>query len=112
MTFADDFTPNDEQELEETTDYPVAFGITFTPLVSGITFAIIGLLGSAYILVYFGLPVQQNYQTLLTKKTEKQVGIQGEEKLEAQLRKLESEVRKAQSIKPKILEEIFAGEKK
>ncbi len=110
MTFADNFTPNDENELEEDTSYPVAFGITFTPLVSGITFAIIGLLGSAYIFVSFGLPVLQNYQTLVTNKIEKQAKIQGEEELEEQLRKLESEVRKAQSIKPKILEEMWAGE--
>ena len=110
MTFADNFTPNDENELEEDTSYPVAFGITFTPLVSGITFAIIGLLGSAYIVVSFGLPVLQNSKTLLTKKIEKGVGIQRDEKLEEQLRKLESEIQLAQDMQPKMFEEIFAGE--
>ena len=112
MTFADDFTPSDDQEiLEDAPDYPEAFGVTFTPLVSGITLGILGCLGAGYILTSLVLPVQENYQTLKASAQEKAAQIQDQEgkRLDAKLVKLESEIREAQSLKPKVMQ-VFSGQ--
>jgi type IV pilus assembly protein PilO len=67
MTFADDFA-NDKEGAAE--DYPSAFGITFTPQITGIAIAIIGLVGAGYMFINMVLPAQQKYQEASTKKEE------------------------------------------
>ena len=46
MTVGDDFIPVEEgQELDEPS-YPTVFGISLTPVVSGIGIAVLGLVGA------------------------------------------------------------------
>ncbi len=67
MTFSGDFL--DEEGLEE--DYPSAFGITFTPIVSGIALAIVGIVGAGYIFMNMVAPAQEGYKSTEKQKAEK-----------------------------------------
>ena len=69
MTFADDFAA-ENRGLEE--DYPTAFGITFTPTVTGIALAVLGVVGVGYIFINMVRPAQERYQQASTKKQELQ----------------------------------------
>ncbi len=67
MTYADqDFLPVEGQE--EAPNYPTAFGITFTPRVSGIVFGLLGLAAAAYLLVNVVQPAWQQNQDLRQQK--------------------------------------------
>lgn len=68
MTFADDFAT--EKGVAE--DYPSAFGISFTPKVTGIAIAIAGVALAAYAFINFVSPAQAKYKEASTKKIELQ----------------------------------------
>ncbi|MEQ8997406.1 MAG: hypothetical protein RID53_13015 [Coleofasciculus sp. B1-GNL1-01] len=91
MTYADpDFIPVEEQEEEPS--YPVAFGITFTPKVSGIVFAVLGVLGAAYLAMNVVQPVWQEYQGLKTQRQEKEGQLQDPEEIQQQIQQKEQEL--------------------
>ena len=71
MTFAEDFL--EEKGLEE--DYPSVFGITFTPTITGIVLAVLGVVGAAYMYMNMVQPVQAKYQQLETKKEQVQAEL-------------------------------------
>jgi type IV pilus assembly protein PilO len=77
MTFADDFAA--EGKLVEE-DYPSAFGITFTPMIMGVTIAVAGITLAIYGFVKYVNPAQKSYQEALTQK----------ETLEAQLKSIKT----------------------
>ena len=112
MTFVEEFTPDEENQLEEVSNYPSAFGITFTPLISGITLAVLGFAASIYIVVYNVFPAQKQYQTLKTSKQEKEakIGQQESSQLQARIKNLETELKKIQEKKPEILEVLESDE--
>lgn len=66
MTLTGDFL---EEDLGE--DYPSAFGITFTPIVSGIALAIIGIVGAGYIFMNMVAPAKEGYNSAEQQKQEK-----------------------------------------
>ncbi|HHP7232120.1 MAG TPA: type II and III secretion system protein [Xenococcaceae cyanobacterium] len=68
MTFTGDFL-EEEQGLGE--DYPSAFGITFTPVVSGIALAVVGVVGAGYIFMNMVAPAQEGYNSVEQQKQEK-----------------------------------------
>ncbi len=105
MTFADDFISSEGEELGAGSNYTTAFGITFTPVVSGITLAIIGLLGGLYIFMNLVIPAQENYQNLKTTKEQQENQVKQQESIRLDKKKvrLEEELKEAQSLKPKIL---------
>ena len=77
MTFTDDFA-TEEQSLED--DYPSAFGITFTPVVIGVSIAVFGIALAGYGFINFVKPAQEKYNQASTKKQE----------LEGQLNKIKT----------------------
>ncbi|EDX75477.1 hypothetical protein MC7420_1395 [Coleofasciculus chthonoplastes PCC 7420] len=91
MTYADpDFIPVEEQEEEPS--YPVAFGITFTPKVSGIIFAVLGVLGAAYLAMNVVQPVWQEYQGLKTQRQEKEGQLQDRAVIQQQIQQKQQEL--------------------
>ncbi|MDJ0746622.1 MAG: type II and III secretion system protein [Xenococcaceae cyanobacterium MO_167.B27] len=68
MTLSGDFI-DEEQGLGE--DYPSAFGITFTPVVSGIALAVVGVVGAGYIFMNMVTPAQESYSSIEKQKQEK-----------------------------------------
>ncbi|MBD2540147.1 hypothetical protein [Coleofasciculus sp. FACHB-SPT36] len=78
MTVSQDFIPSDEGQDEAA--YPSAFGITFTPTVSGALLAVLGLAGAAYLVANLLLPAWTSYQQLQTdvENTEQQIQQQAQ----------------------------------
>ena len=101
MTFVDDLTV--DKELES--DYPSAFGITFTPIVSGIALAVLGIVGAGYIFMNMVRPEQEKYQQATTKKQELQGQLDkiktGD--LQLKLNQLQSELEAKKVLKSRVV---------
>lgn len=112
MTFTEEYLPDEDRELEELANYPTAFGITFTPKVTGITLAIAGLLGSLYLGMNWVLPAYQSLQQLQADKTgkEQQVAQQRSGVAATEFEKVETQLLQKEGIKQQILS-LFANEK-
>ena len=110
MTFTE--IPGRVDEFEELPNYPTAFGITFTPAVSGIALGIIGILASGYMLSSYVIPSWQKYNQLKQEKAEKLEQISEEKVLELdrQIAKVQRDLRVAETIKPQLMS-FFASEK-
>jgi Tfp pilus assembly protein PilO len=73
MTFNDDADLSLSQDFAEAeANYPQAFGITFTPQVTGIALGVVGLITAAYLLLNFVKPAYDSLQTLKEEETTKQ----------------------------------------
>lgn len=101
MTFADDFL--DDQELAG--DYPTAFGITFTPTVMGIAFAVVGLVGAGYIYTQFTSAAKQKYQEVQTQLNEKQAQLaqMSQADFPSRMAALESDLADQEALKSRVL---------
>lgn len=112
MSVSEDFIADDEQGFEEESNYPTAFGITLTPMVSGVILAVLGVLGSVYVLLNFVMPVYESYQKLKTEQEEKEQQVKqlksgriDRKIIDLQLRLEQAEAQKAQVLS------LFANEK-
>ncbi|MGK7945659.1 MAG: hypothetical protein AB4058_14445 [Microcystaceae cyanobacterium] len=105
MTYTEEFTPEDDQEFEEEVDYPTAFGITFTPKVSGISLGVLGLLTAGYLLTQFGLPILSQFNELKSQEDEKRAQVEAKQsgQLDQEKIQLESELKQAELTKQRVL---------
>jgi hypothetical protein len=76
MTFADDFNADKAMGMEGTPDYPKIFGITMTPIASGIGCAVLGVIGAGYILMNMAMPVWNDFQKIGGEKLNKESQLQ------------------------------------
>jgi type IV pilus assembly protein PilO len=109
MTFTEEF---EDRELEEFDEYPIAFGITFTPRNSGIAAAVLGLLGSFYLLFNWVMPAYNTLQQLQNDAAGKQQQVDQQKSglRPAEFQKIESQLPQKKAIKQQILS-LFAKEK-
>lgn len=105
MTFTEEYIADEDRELEELANYPTAFGITFTPRVTGIAIGIGGLLASGYLLMNWVLPAYQTLQQLQTDKTGKEQQVQQQRGgvSPAEFQKVEARLREKEALKKQIL---------
>jgi hypothetical protein len=110
MTFAEEFVP--EGQDNATPDYPVAFGVTFTPTVIGVLCGLAGIVGAIAIVMYLIMPIWTEYQTLQTSKQDKENQIQQKQagKADEKIKELEAKLQIAETLKPQILS-LFSQEK-
>lgn len=109
MTYADqDFIPVEGQE--ETPNYPTAFGITFTPKVSGLVFGVLGLLGATYLLLNLVQPAWQRYQELDAAVKQKQGQLDNQEQIQRTIQAKEKELQNAK-VKNRQVLSLFANQK-
>jgi len=101
-----------DEEFDASADYPTAFGITFTPQVSGIALGILGLVGMVYILLNFFLPAWNDYQKLKGDEAAKQAQIdqQSTGELARKMANAEVQLQQAERRKATILE-LYANSK-
>ncbi len=103
-----DFT---EEGQEEAPSYPTAFGITFTPQISGILIAVLGIAGAAYLGVTFVQPLWEAYNASQAEIKEKEQQLQDTEKIKKQIEDKKVELTEAKLQNRKVLS-LFATEKK
>jgi len=111
MTYTEEFIPGDlDQDLQEDPAYPTAFGITFTPIVGGAVFAVIGLIGAAYLFANTVLPTFQTNQELQTKIDETEIQIQQRQGSQQKINEAQQKLDLAKLQQQEVLA-LFAKEK-
>lgn len=101
MTFADDFAS--EELLEE--DYPSAFGITFTPKISGIAIAVAGITLAVYGFIQYVSPARTEYKQAVTQKQELQAQLNSIKSgdLQLKLAQLQADLADKKVLKSRVL---------
>ncbi|ELS02413.1 hypothetical protein Xen7305DRAFT_00021270 [Xenococcus sp. PCC 7305] len=102
MTFANDFIDGD-QSLDD--DYPTAFGITFSPVVSCILLSVLGIVGAGYIYMNMVAPAQKASNTLKTQLKEKQAQLNQVQQpgYEQKITKLKAQIAEQKALKAKVI---------
>ncbi|MEL4898570.1 pilus assembly protein [Crocosphaera sp. Alani8] len=113
MTFSEEFnSAQSEEDFEEqSSNYPSAFGITFTPQISGICLGVLGIIGSIYVGLTLVKPAYDNYNQLKTTEAEKQGQVVQQETGEFSQQMLEAEgkLRESESLRNQVLS-LFSSE--
>ena len=105
MIYTDQFGSEASLGFEQEENYPTAFGLTFTPQVSGISLGILGLLAALYIIFNFGSTAFDNYQRLKQIQQEKQQQLDFQ-KMRGSAQKFaqaDSELKEAKLAKTRVL---------
>ncbi|PSO50031.1 MAG: pilus assembly protein PilO [Cyanobacteria bacterium SW_9_44_58] len=110
MTFSDELPPEEQLEEEEGPQYPEAFGITFTPLVSGIAFAVLGIAGAGYMWFNFVQPARQEYSELRNQRDNLEAQIEQQPVIQGKIKELESEIQIIRSQQKEVLN-LLSSEK-
>jgi cell fate (sporulation/competence/biofilm development) regulator YlbF (YheA/YmcA/DUF963 family) len=112
MTFTEEYVPDEDRSFDEEENYPTAFGVTFTPKVSGIALALAGLLGAAFLAMNWVLPLNQEYQTLKADEQAKQDQIEQQKsgKMDERFQKIELQLKQKEALKTQVLA-LFANER-
>jgi len=111
MTYTEEFIPTEsDEELNETSDYPTAFGITFTPVISGALIGVLGLLGAAYLVVNQVLPTWEKYQEVQTKVEDTQAQIQQKQGSQQKFNAAQAKLEAAKQQRKQVLA-LFSTEK-
>lgn len=109
MTYADpDFISVEGQE--ETPNYPKAFGITFTPRVSGVVLGVLGVLGAAYLLLNVVQPEWQRYQELDADVEGKELQLEKRAQIQQQIKVAQQQLVQARQKNRQVLS-LFANER-
>ncbi|MCJ8279851.1 MAG: pilus assembly protein PilO [Rivularia sp. ALOHA_DT_140] len=78
MTFSDEMNfEGAEFEEDSSSAYPVVFGITFTPMISGILIGVLGFAGAAYMLMNLVMPAWDEFTQKQTTKADLETQIEG-----------------------------------
>lgn len=108
MTFSDELTP--EERLEEEPAYPEAFGITFTPQVSGIAIALVGVGVAGYLWVNFLQSARQEYGQLVDQRDQIEAQIENQPALAGEIQRLEGQIQTVRSQQNEVLNLLSSEE--
>ncbi|MGB6298231.1 MAG: pilus assembly protein PilO [Rivularia sp. (in: cyanobacteria)] len=79
MTFSDEMNFEGAEFEEESSAYPVVFGITFTPTISGILIGVLGIAGAAYMFSSFVKPAWDTFGEKQSTKEQLETEVQGKQ---------------------------------
>jgi len=108
MTFSDELTP--EEQLEEEAAYPEAFGITFTPQVSGIVLAVAGLGVAGYLWLNYLQPSRQEYREQVNQRDQIESQIENQPALEGEIQRLEEQIQTVRFQQDEVLNLLSSEE--
>ncbi len=103
-----DFIP--DSEFENTPNHPTAFGITFTPAISGVLLGVLGLAGAGAIASYLVMPALEANQALDTKVKEKTEQLQQQGAIRKQIQDAKDQLAQAKQKRDQVYA-LFANEK-
>ncbi|HTL90565.1 MAG TPA: hypothetical protein VL134_14285 [Leptolyngbya sp.] len=99
-----------DSEFENSPSYPTAFGITFTPAISGILLGILGVAGGAAIATYLVMPAFEANQALDAKVKEKSEQLQQQGAIRKQIQDAKDQLAQAKQKRDQVYG-LFATEK-
>lgn len=99
MASTGEFTPEDGQdfELEQQPEYPSAFGITFTPTITGAALAVVGAAIAGYLFFTLVSPKQEQKQSLSSQRDDLQSQIEAQPDLRIEQARIERELQVARA---------------
>lgn len=106
MASSGEFAPEDGQDFDEfevEPEYPSAFGVTFTPTITGIVLAVLGLLGAAYWFIAQVSAKQTQKQTLQQERDNLQAQIDNQPDLQSQQAEILSQLRRSTQRQQQVL---------
>ncbi|MBW4443775.1 MAG: hypothetical protein KME10_21615 [Plectolyngbya sp. WJT66-NPBG17] len=103
-----DFIP--DSEFENTPNYPTAFGITFTPAISGVLLGLAGIAGAGAIAAYLVMPALEANQALDAKVKEKTEQLQQQGAIRKQIQDAKDQLAQAKQKRDQVYG-LFANEK-
>lgn len=103
-----DFIP--DSEFESTPNYPTAFGVTFTPPISGVLLGILGLIGAGAIVTQLVMPAFETNQSLNAKVQEKTQQLQQQSAIRKQIQDAKDQLAQAKQKRDQVYS-LFANEK-
>ncbi len=110
MTVSEDFNfVESEEELEES-NFPIVFGITFTPKILGILAGVLGIAGAAYMLLNMVMPAWDKFQEQGAKVNDIQGQIDQKKASIGQIGEVKNQLASAQKQKIQVLK-LFSDEK-
>ena len=112
MTVTEDFISVEEGQDPDVAApiYPTAFGVTFTPAISGVLLAVLGLAGTLYLLFTQVMPAWQRSQELEASRNEKQALVEQKQITMRQFEKVITGLAQAKQQNAEVLS-LFANEK-
>ncbi|MEA5599213.1 pilus assembly protein PilO [Rivularia sp. UHCC 0363] len=109
MTYSEEM--NFESGLEEeSSPYPVIFGITFTPIISGVLIGLLGVAGAAYLLLNFVMPAWETFGQKQSKQQELEGQVEQKKASLQNIDKIKAELALAKRQQSQVLA-VFANEK-
>jgi Tfp pilus assembly protein PilO len=105
FTTSTEFGTSQGDDFDSGSNYPSAFGITFTPQVSGIAAGVSGLLLAGYLIWSQVLPAASSLSELQTKKQEQETKIEQfkGQQVEVKLQEKKAEFESVQQVKQEVL---------
>ncbi|MBL1178958.1 hypothetical protein [Pantanalinema sp. GBBB05] len=108
MSATGDFIPGD-QPGDSIPDAPVVFGIRLTPMILGVLFGVVGLVGALAILLNLVQPEWDRYQQLSSQVAEKEAQVTSKQNLNKQIEDAKKEL-EATKKKQEDVYALFANE--
>lgn len=104
---AKDFIP--DSEFDSTPNYPVVFGITFRPAVTGVVLAVLGIGAGAFLAANFTLPAWDQYQQLTASVAAKETEVKTQQESLKQIAQAKEDLEKAKQARRDVLT-LFAND--
>jgi type IV pilus assembly protein PilO len=99
-----------DSELDNSPSYPTAFGITFTPAISGVLLGLLGLGAAGALITYLVMPAWETNQSLDTSVKEKTEQLQQQGEIRKQIQNAKDQLAKAKQKRDQVYG-LFASEK-
>ncbi len=105
MTFGGDFNTEEDKGFEEEGRYPTAFGVTFTPKISGIALGGLGLIGAIYVGLNFLMPAYEEYQTQKQQETDltQQLTSKQQGQIAQKIQELEQDLNRKENLRNEVM---------
>ena len=110
MTFTDEMNFEGSELEEESSAYPVVFGITFTPTISGILIGVLGIAGAAYMFSSFLKPAWDTFTEKQGTKAQLETEIQSKQARLQSIDELNAKLAQSKTQQSQVWA-VFANEK-